>query len=54
MGLKIEKMLGFHAFPFFHPLFYPLLDFFDFLGGTIGFLMLNIGVKARKNLNENH
>lgn len=46
--LEIEKMLGFHAFPFFHPLVYPPLDFFDLFGKTFGFLMVNIGVKARK------
>lgn len=48
MGLKIEKMLDFHAFPFFHPSVYPLLDFFELFGKTFGFLMLNLGVKARK------
>lgn len=47
-GFTIEKIKGFHLFPFISSLFYPLLDYFDRFGEKTGPLMLNIAVKAQK------
>ena len=47
-GFIIEAMKGFHVFPFIFPLSYPLLDYCDRFGETIGPGMLNIAIRARK------
>lgn len=52
IGFTIEKIKGFHLFPFISSLFYPLLDYFDRFGEKAGSLMLNIAVKAQKKRGE--
>jgi len=47
-GLIIESQIGFHLFPFVHPVFYPILDFMDRFGKSLGPLMLNQAIRARK------
>jgi 2-polyprenyl-3-methyl-5-hydroxy-6-metoxy-1,4-benzoquinol methylase len=47
-GLVLEEMYGFHIVPFITPVLYPLIDFFDGWGKSLGPLMLNIAIKAKK------
>jgi 2-polyprenyl-3-methyl-5-hydroxy-6-metoxy-1,4-benzoquinol methylase len=47
-GLVVETHIGFHLFPFIHPIFYPILDFMDRFGKPLGPLMLNQAIRARK------
>jgi ubiquinone/menaquinone biosynthesis C-methylase UbiE len=47
-GLKIERMVGIHLFPFIHPIVYPILNLFHRANVLLGPLMLNIAVKAKK------
>jgi len=47
-GCTIERMIGFHLFPFVHPATYPLLKYCDKFGNSIGPCMFNIALRARK------
>ena len=47
-GLEITVMRGFHAVPFIFPWTYGLIDSADRLGSRLGFLMVNIAVRATK------
>jgi 2-polyprenyl-3-methyl-5-hydroxy-6-metoxy-1,4-benzoquinol methylase len=47
-GFKIEKIKGFHIIPFVSSRLYRLIDYFDRFDTSLGPIMLNIAVKARK------
>jgi len=47
-GGKVERIFGFHLFPFVSPLVYPALRAADRWGDRLGPVMLNIALKARK------
>jgi 2-polyprenyl-3-methyl-5-hydroxy-6-metoxy-1,4-benzoquinol methylase len=49
IGFSIEKMVGVHAFPFVHPVVYPILDILHGANSFLGPIMLNIALRARKN-----
>jgi len=48
LGLKIESMKGIHLFPFILPFTHNILRYFDNYESHLGFMMLNICVKAIK------
>ena len=48
IGFKEIEMRGIHLFPFVAKIFYPVLDFFHKFNSSLGPLMLNIALKARK------
>jgi ubiquinone/menaquinone biosynthesis C-methylase UbiE len=47
-GLVVEKHIGIHLFPFVHPIFYPVLDFFHHFRKLLMPVMLNTAIKATK------
>lgn len=47
-GLYIEKSYGFNLFPYFSPIVYPILDYFDHYGIFFEKIMMNFFIKARK------
>jgi 2-polyprenyl-3-methyl-5-hydroxy-6-metoxy-1,4-benzoquinol methylase len=49
-GLILEEQRGIHLFPFISPFFYPFLDYMDRFGTSLGPVMLNQAIRARKPL----
>ncbi len=47
-GLVVESQIGLHLFPFISSLSYPILDFMDRFGKSLGPIMLNQAIRARK------
>lgn len=45
---QIEERVGIHLFPFVHPTFYPILDFFHRFNKSLYPFMINMGVRATK------
>ncbi len=48
LGFTEIDMRGIHLFPFIAKIFYPVLDFFHKYNDSLGPVMLNIAVKARR------
>jgi ubiquinone/menaquinone biosynthesis C-methylase UbiE len=48
IGFTDIRQSGIHLFPFISEIFYPILDFFHRFNKTLGPIMLNIVVKAKK------
>lgn len=47
-GFEILEQKGIHLLPFIHPLIYPINNFFHAFSSSLGPVMVNIVIKARK------
>jgi len=48
LNLKIKEERGIHLFPFVHPVFYPILDFFNNYSHSLKRFMVNMAIASRK------
>lgn len=47
-NIRIDRMMGFNIIPYFHPLFQPLISYFDKFEDKLGFIMVNMAIKGTK------
>lgn len=47
-GFEVEQLYGIHLFPFIHPVFYPILNFFHKFRKPLRVFMLNTAIRCKK------
>lgn len=48
-GMQVQEHFGFNFIPCFFKFTYPMIDFFDRFGHSMGWSMVNIAIRARKH-----